>query len=91
MRYRAITETTEGPPLRLGDTAEIHFDVASTGGDYMYGVPSREPGAAAAGVLDTYRMVLGEHDVPIGVELALEGAHKGARTPDLRGGSLHIC
>jgi len=49
--------------------------VASTGGDYIYGVPSREPGVAAtAGVLDSYRLVLGSRDVPLGVELALEGA-----------------
>ena len=49
--------------------------MASTGGDYIYGVPSREPGVAAtAGVLDSYRLVLGSRDVPLGVELALEGA-----------------
>ena len=28
-------------------------------------------------MLDSYRMVLGELDVPRGVELALEGAHRG--------------
>ena len=77
IRYRAMRETADGPALRQGDAAEIRFDVASTGGDYMYGVPSREPGAAQAGVLDTYRIVLGAHDVPVGVELALEGAHRG--------------
>jgi hypothetical protein len=53
----------------------VQFFVASTGGDYIYGVPSREPGVAAtAGVLDSYRLVLGSRDVPLGVELALEGA-----------------
>ncbi len=41
----------------------MQFFVASTGGDYIYGVPSREPGVAAtAGVLDSYRMVLGSRD-----------------------------
>ena len=40
-------------------------------------MPNREPGAAAGSVLDSYRMVLGELDVPRGVELALEGAHRG--------------
>ena len=44
---------------------------------HYIGVPNREPGAAAGSVLDSYRMVLGELDVPRGVELALEGAHRG--------------
>ena len=77
VRYRAMKETDDGPALREGDVAELRFDVLSTSGELMYGIPSREPGAAAAGVLDTYRMVLGRRDVPLGVELALEGAHKG--------------
>ena len=77
VRYRALRETDDGPPLRQGDAADIRYDVLSTSGNLMYGVPSREPGEAAAGVLDSYRMVLGNRDVPIGVELALEGAHKG--------------
>lgn len=77
VRYRAMKESGEGPALRLGDTADIRFDVASTGGYYMYGVPSRVPGAATQEILDTYRIVLGQRDVPVGVELALEGAHKG--------------
>jgi len=77
VRYRAMKETSDGPALRQGDAAEIRFDVLSTSGNLLYGVPSREPGQAAARVLDTYRIVLGERDVPLGVELALEGAHKG--------------
>ena len=77
VRYRAMQETADGPPLQQGDAAEVRFYVASTGGDYLFGVPSREPGAAAAGVLDSYRLVLGSRDVPLGVEMALEGAHKG--------------
>ena len=43
----------------------------------MRRVPSRVPGAATQAILDTYRIVLGQRDVPVGVELALEGAHKG--------------
>ncbi len=35
MRYRAMKESGEGPALRLGNTAEIRFDVASTGGYYV--------------------------------------------------------
>jgi hypothetical protein len=77
VRYRAMKETGDGPPLLEGDAADIRFDVVSTGGEYLYSIPSREPGAAAAGVLDTYRLVLGSHDVPIGVEMALAGAHRG--------------
>jgi len=77
VRYRAMKEYSAGPALGPGDAADIRFDVASTGGDYMFGVPSREPGAALETVLDTYRIVLGEHDVPVGVEAALEGAHTG--------------
>ena len=77
VRYRAMKETNDGPPLRQGDAAEIRFDVLSTSGNLMYGIPSREPTEAAAGILDTYRLVLGNRDVPLGVELALEGAHKG--------------
>jgi len=77
VRYRAMRETSDGPALMQGDAADIRFDVLSTSGNLMYGVPSREPGEAAASVLDSYRIVLGSRDVPVGVELALEGAHKG--------------
>jgi len=77
VRYRAMKETSDGPALGQGDAADIRFDVLSTSGNLLYGVPSREPGEAQAGVLDSYRIRLGSHDVPIGVELALEGAHKG--------------
>ena len=77
VRYRAMKETSDGPPLRTGDAADIRFDVLSTSGNLMFGVPSREPGESATAILDTYRIVLGSQDVPIGVELALEGAHKG--------------
>lgn len=77
VRYRAMKETSDGPPLRQGDAADIRFDVLSTSGNLMYGVPSREPGEQATAILDSYRMVLGSRDVPEGVELALEGAHKG--------------
>jgi len=77
VRYRAMKESNTGPPLRQGDAADIRFDVLSTSGNLMYGVPSREPGEGASGVLDSYRIVLGSRDVPLGVELALEGAHKG--------------
>jgi len=72
-----MKETSDGPALGQGDAADIRFDVLSTSGNLLYGVPSREPGEAQAGVLDSYRIRLGSHDVPIGVELALEGAHKG--------------
>ena len=78
VRYRAMKETSDGQPLRPGDSAEIRFDVLSTSGNLLYGVPSREPGEAQVGVLDSYRIRLGDHDVPVGVELALEGAHQGA-------------
>ena len=77
VRYRAMKETSDGPELRPGDAADIRFDVLSTSGNLLYGVPSREPGESQARVLDDYRIVLGSHDVPVGVELALEGAHKG--------------
>lgn len=76
VRYRAMKETSDGPPLQQGDVAELKFDVLSTSGELMYGVPSREPGVSRD-LLETYRMTLGARDVPRGVELALEGAHQG--------------
>ena len=82
VRYRAMTEAADGPALRQGDAADVQFFVASTGGDYMFGVPSREPGVAAtAGVLDSYRLVLGARDVPQGVEIAPNCADTCAHVP----------
>ena len=78
IRYRSMKETTDGPALRKGDSADIRFDVLSTSGNLMYGIPSRDPAdKSSLGLLDEYRIVLGSRDVPLGVEYALEGAHKG--------------
>ena len=57
-----MKEASDGPALQSGDAAEIAFYVASTGGDYLYGVPNRELGAAAGSVLDSYRMVRGANE-----------------------------
>ena len=42
----------------------------------MYSLPSREPGARDSA--ETYRVVLGRHQLPVAVERALQGAKKGA-------------
>ena len=57
--------------------ADLRFSVLKGNGDLMYGVPNREPGAQDVG--ETLRVVLGQRDVPLGVERALIGASRGSR------------
>lgn len=75
--YREL-EAGTGPKLSMGDGADIRFQVLqSANGYFMYGVPNREPGSKDLG--ETYRVTLGQRDIPEGVELAMVGASKGTR------------
>lgn len=77
VKYREM-EPGKGPVLAEGDSADITFQVLqSASGYFMYGVPNREPGSRD--LSETYRVTLGNRDVPSGVELALLGASKGTR------------
>jgi FKBP-type peptidyl-prolyl cis-trans isomerase len=76
VRYREPRRGTGDLELKAGDVAEITFQVTTTGGNYMYSLGrSVEPGQKDLG--ETLRIVLGRHDVPIAVEMAIEGMKKG--------------
>lgn len=74
--YRERSRGSGEAKVREGDTLELSFSVYTGSGNFMYGVPSREPGARDGG--DTYTVQLGRHDVPIAVERALIGAKRGS-------------
>jgi len=77
VRYREMEKGINGPQLKLGDSADIRFQVLKGNGDFLYGVPNREPGANDLSQI--LRLTLGQKDVPVGVEEALYGASKGTR------------
>ena len=77
VQYRETRRGTGEQTLVQGDAAEITFMVMTTGGNYMYSLGRDiEPGQHDLG--ETLRITLGKHDVPIAVEMALEGMKKGA-------------
>ena len=75
VRYRESRRGT-GPALKVGDVCEVTYEVQKSNGDYMWSLGrDKEPGKRDLG--ETYRVVLGKHDVPVAVEMALEGMQKG--------------
>lgn len=75
--YREIRPGTGDIAAKPGDVVEISFQVLKGNGYYMYSVGyGKEPGLQDLG--ETYRLTLGNHDVPVAVEMALQGAKKGA-------------
>ena len=75
IRYREL-KRGEGPVLRDGDTADIRFQVLQGNGYFMYSIPNREPGSTD--LAETYRVTIGNRDVPEGVEKAMIGASRGS-------------
>lgn len=76
VRFRESKKGGGDIELKQGDAAEITYMVTTTGGDYMWSFGRNvEPGLKDYG--ETIRVVLGKHDVPIAVEIALEGMRQG--------------
>ena len=79
VRYRE-SRRGSGPKLQPGDTAEIMYEVTTSSGNYMWSKGrAKEPGQRDLG--ETYRVVIGQHDVPIAVERAMldaGGMQKGS-------------
>lgn len=66
-----------GVGARQGDVVDIVYQVLRGNGYYMYSLGlDKEPGQRDLG--ETYKLTLGRHEVPVAVEMALEGAKKGA-------------
>lgn len=70
VRYREPQPGTGDLVLQDGDSAEITFMVTTTGGNYMWSYGRNiEPGQQDYG--ETLTVVVGKHDVPVAVEMAL--------------------
>ena len=74
--YRESVKGSGDAVIELGDVLEITFNVYTGSGNYQYGLPSREPGSRESG--QTYRVVMGQRDVPVAIERALIGARRGS-------------
>jgi len=74
--YRAKAAGSGDMTAQDGDTLQISFAVYTGSGNFMYGIPTREPGARDGG--ETYTVRLGKLDVPAAVERALVGARRGS-------------
>eukprot|EP00930_Biecheleria_cincta_P101090 TRINITY_DN92722_c0_g1_i1.p2 TRINITY_DN92722_c0_g1~~TRINITY_DN92722_c0_g1_i1.p2 ORF type:complete len:242 (-),score=41.93 TRINITY_DN92722_c0_g1_i1:453-1178(-) len=76
IRYREAKVGT-GPTISKGDVVDITYEVRNTGGMYMYSLGRGRPDKTYDDLGETYRVRLGNHDVPIAVELAMEGMRRG--------------
>lgn len=74
--YRERARGSGEVEAQEGDTLQVSFSVYTGSGNFMYGIPTREPGARDGG--ETYTVRLGNHDVPVAVERALIGAKRGS-------------
>lgn len=76
IRYRESKIGT-GPTISKGDVVDITYEVRNTGGMYIYSLGRGRPDKTRDDLGETYRVRLGKHDVPIAVELAMEGMRRG--------------
>lgn len=76
IRYRESKVGT-GLTISKGDVVDITYEVRNTGGMYIYSLGRGRPDKTRDDLGETYRVRLGKHDVPIAVELAMEGMRRG--------------
>jgi len=83
VRYRE-TAAGAGPAVSSGDVVEVTYEVRKTNGDYIYSLGRGRPDRPGDDFGETYRVRLGQQDVPVAVERAMEGMRKGgARTVEM--------
>ena len=75
--YKETTKGAGSAIIEAGDVLEITYALYTGSGNYMYSLPSKEPGARDGG--ETYRVKVGKSppDIPPAVERALLGAKLG--------------
>eukprot|EP00931_Biecheleriopsis_adriatica_P064160 TRINITY_DN38989_c0_g1_i2.p1 TRINITY_DN38989_c0_g1~~TRINITY_DN38989_c0_g1_i2.p1 ORF type:complete len:196 (-),score=20.08 TRINITY_DN38989_c0_g1_i2:9-596(-) len=76
IRYR---ETRPGIGRMIGkdDVVDVSYEVRYTSGVYIYSQGRGRPENGQDDFGDTYRVRLGQHDVPVAVEMAMEGMREG--------------
>jgi hypothetical protein len=76
--YKETSRGAGSAVVEKGDVLQVTYGVFTGAGNYMYSLPSKEPGARDGG--ETYRVVVGKSpsDVPAAVEQALLGARQGS-------------
>ncbi|KAL3789289.1 hypothetical protein HJC23_000355 [Cyclotella cryptica] len=86
VRYRVLQPgTLSGPKVKEGSSIDLAYSISTASGQYMYskgfGFEKVDFGGKLEPDLglDSMRVVLGQHDVPIGIEMALVGMGRGER------------
>jgi FKBP-type peptidyl-prolyl cis-trans isomerase len=86
VRYRVLQPgSLSGPKVKEGSSIDLAYSISTTSGQYMYSKGFGFEKVNFGGKLepdlglDSMRVVLGQHDVPIGIEMALLGMGKGER------------
>eukprot|EP00401_Gymnodinium_catenatum_P019474 CAMPEP_0117543476 /NCGR_PEP_ID=MMETSP0784-20121206/45081_1 /TAXON_ID=39447 /ORGANISM="" /LENGTH=257 /DNA_ID=CAMNT_0005340257 /DNA_START=72 /DNA_END=845 /DNA_ORIENTATION=+ len=76
IRYRE-TKVGTGRAVEPDDIVDITYEVRKTNGDYVYSWGRGRPDMPKDDFGEVYRVRLGGHDVPVAVEMALEGMRAG--------------
>ena len=86
VNYRVLRPSSvPGPKVKDGSSIELIYSISTASGQYMYskgfGFEKVEFGGKKQSDLglDSMRVVIGEHNVPVGIESALIGMGKGER------------
>ena len=86
VNYRVLRPSAlPGPKVKDGSSIELIYSISTASGQYMYskgfGFEKVEFGGKEQSDLglDSMRVVVGEHNVPVGIESALIGMGKGER------------
>lgn len=81
VRFKQLRPPLGGEPVHEGSVVDLAFSITANGG-YLYsqgmGYEKLKNGVNDMG-LDSIRVVLGKHDVPVGIEEALIGMKRGER------------
>ncbi|KAL7542621.1 hypothetical protein ACHAXR_012332 [Thalassiosira sp. AJA248-18] len=87
VRYRVLAKPTSASSdkIKKGSNIDLAYSISTASGQYMYskgfGFEKVEFGGRQVSDLglDSMRVVLGQHNVPVGIELALMGMGKGEK------------
>ncbi|KAL7483078.1 hypothetical protein ACHAW6_008730 [Cyclotella cf. meneghiniana] len=86
VRYRVLRPgALSGPKVKEGSSIDLAYSISTASGQYMYSKGFGFEKVIFGGKLepdlglDSMRVVLGQHDVPIGIEMALLGMGRGER------------
>ena len=86
VNYRVLRPSTlPGPKVKDGSSIELIYSISTASGQYMYSKGFGYEKVSFGGKqqsdlgLDSMRVLIGEHNVPVGIESALIGMGKGER------------